>query len=496
MVDTVVPTIPIGEAIPTSAPPIPPVPPPTVVMDQDPIKSISEDKITKEDLQERFLSLLNTDMKELDLLSEHYPKFDGTSGETSKAWFAAYLQGINHLIRGNSFSDSVQRAEAAWRQKVAIDGDTLGAGKPRFGSNTGNVISGERALMKATSMLGLGAVVQIPLWHTGIWVSLKSPSEASLLELERRIASEKISLGRYTSGMVFSHTSVYTVSYVVNFVLNHVYDASVKNITQDSLKSLIKITDIPTLVWGLACAIYPNGYKYTRPCTTNPAECQHLVTGELNLTKLSWTDNNSLTEWQRRAMSKRTDKFSDEDIKRYEKEHNRGGDFVITLAENLRARLRVPAIAQYEKSGFTWVDGIVKLLEGSLGVSLKGKERDDYITDQGRLTALRQYSHWVNRIEVGEDAIEDYETIEALLGTLSSDETISKNFFEAVGKYIDDSTISVIALPKYTCPVCGGEQKADVHENKHPHLLPIDVVRVFFTLLDQRIFKALTKPQL
>jgi len=195
-------------------------------------------------------------------------------------------------------------------------------------------------------------------------------------------------------------------------------------------------------------------------------------------------------------MSKRTDKFTDEDLKRYEQEHQRGGDFTITLAEGLRAKLHVPTIAQYEKSGFTWVDGIVKLLEGSLGVSLKGKERDDYITDQGRLTALRQYSHWVNRIEVGEDAIEDYETIEALLGTLSSDETISKNFFEAVGKYIDDATISVIALPKYQCPACGGEQRADVHEKKHPHLLPIDVVRVFFTLLDQRIFKALTKPQL
>ena len=471
---------------------------PKVEVDQTPIKSVSEEKLTPDDIQERFLSLLNVDMRELDSLSEKYPKFDGTAGETGKAWFAAYLQGLNHLLRGNSLSDTVERAESVWRQKVEIDGDSLGAGRPRFGSGggTGNIISGERALMKATSILGLGAVVQIPLWHTGIWVSLKSPSEAALLELERRIASEKISLGRYTSGMIFSHTSVYTVSYVVNFVLNHVYDASVKNITQDALKQLIKITDIPTLVWGLACAIYPNGYKYTRPCTTNPAECQHLVTGELNLTKLSWTDYQSLTEWQRRQMAKRTEKFSEADLKRYEQEHCRGGAYTVELTEELRIKLRVPTLAQYEQSGFTWVDGIVKLLEGSLGVSLKGKERDDYITDQGRLTALRQYSHWVYRIEVGEDAIEDQETIESLLGTLSSDETISKTFFEAVGKFIDNSTLSVIALPKYDCPACGGEQHGDVHDDRHPHLLPLDVVRIFFTLLDQRIFKALTNRQL
>jgi hypothetical protein len=513
-------TVPVVEpTIPTpTTPPITPTP--IVELDKSPILSIGDSenieppsrpddkesvpdpekkhRINPDDIQERFLSLLNVDMKELDTLSEHYPKFDGTAGESGKAWFAAYLQGLNHLLRGNSLSDSVVRAESAWRQKVAVDGESLAAGRPRFGSagGNGNIISGERALMKATSLLGLGAVVQIPLWHTGIWVSLKSPSEAALLELERRIASEKVSLGRYTSGMIFSHTSVYTVSYVVNFVLNHVYDASVKNITQDALKQLIKITDIPTLVWGLACAIYPNGYKYTRPCTTNPAECQHIVTGELNIAKLSWTDNNSLTDWQRRQMAKRTEKFSEADLKRYEQEHHRGGDFTIPLTEALKVKLRVPTITQYEQSGFTWVDGIVKLLEGSLGVSLKGKERDDYITDQGRLTALRQYSHWVNRIEVGDDAIEDQETIEALLGTLSSDEKISKVFFESVGKYIDNSTLSVIAIPKYDCPKCGGEQTGDIHANQHPHLLPLDVVRIFFTLLDQRIFKALTNRQL
>lgn len=469
-----------------------------VEMESSPIKSLLNDDVslTQTEIDQKYLSLLNVNMKELDRLSENYPKFDATDTTTSRAWLAAYTAGMRNIPKGDALSATAERESAMWRQKVEVNGDKLGPGRPRFGNNGNNVISGERALMKVSSMLGLGSMVQIPLWHTGIWVSIKAPSEASLLELERRIANEKIRLGRYTNGMIFSNTSVYTVSYVVNFVLNHIYDASVKNITQDSLKELIKVTDIPTLVWGLACAIYPSGYEYSRPCTTNPSDCQHVVKGMLNIAKLFWTDNDALSMHQRKHMQRRTDKFTQEELDRYENEHTRGGMYKITLQDDFHVTLQVPTIAQYEASGFAWVDGIVDLLEGSLGVSLRGKERDDYIIDQGRLTALRQYGHWVKSIEAGDDVVEDIETTEELLGMLSSNEELSEKFFEKVGNFIDESTVSLIAIPKYDCPACGGEQHGDVHDTRHPHLLPIDVVSVFFTLLDQLIYKALTRRRL
>jgi hypothetical protein len=195
-------------------------------------------------------------------------------------------------------------------------------------------------------------------------------------------------------------------------------------------------------------------------------------------------------------MSKRNEKFSTEDLERYQKEHSRGGEQVLKVNDDLRVRLRVPNVAQYEQSGFSWVDNIVKMIEGSLSVSLKGQERDDYISDQGRLTALRQYGHWVESIEVGEDRIEDSESVEVVLGALSADENIFRPFFEGIGKYIDNSTLSLVAIPKYSCPKCGGEQTGDVPQNLNPHLLPLDMTKIFFTLLDQRIFKVLSKAML
>lgn len=464
-------------------------------LSKSPVSSIGEEEPTAEKIQSAMLSILNVSMSELDKLTELYPKLDSSSGDQGRAWLAALVQGMEHLVQGNSLSDSVNRADSFWKQTVNFNGDNLGPAKPKFSSKGGSVISGERAIMKATTVLGLGAVVQIPLWHTGIWVNIKAPSESSLLELERRIANEKISLGRASSGMIFSNSSVYTVSYVVNFVLNHIYDASVKNITQDALKEMIDIRDIPLLVWGMACSIYPNGYNYARPCTANPSECQHVVSGKINLAKMFWIDNNSLSVWQRQLMSRRNDKFTDDELKRYKEDHTRGGNRVVKLTEDLRIKLKVPNIAEYELAGFTWVDNIVKLLEGSLGVSLKGQERDTYISDQGRITALRQYSHWVGEIEVGEDTITDRETIEVLLGNLSSQDEIYTAFFTEVGKYIDDSQIAIVGIPKYKCPACSGEQVGEIHTELHPDILPIDAVRTFFTLLDQRIYKALVSRQ-
>ncbi len=464
-----------------------------VTMDQDPVTVTKDVKLTADDIKEHILSFLNLDVAGLDKIAEDWPAVDANATDNdARVWMASYIEGIGNLLKSNSLSSSVEREGANWRQKVEHEGEKLGASRPRFGESTSGKISGERALMKASDVLGLGSTVVIPLWHSGIWVTIKAPSESALLELERRIASEKIDLGRHTSGMIFSNSTIYTTSYAVNFVLNHIYDASVKNLSQSYLKSVIKVDDIPLLLWGMASAIYPSGYDYARPCTTNPGECTHTVTGKLSLPKLFWTDNEALSHWQRKHMSDRSAKWDDAALEKYQNEHIRGGDFTLELHSELSVTLAVPTIQQYETAGFGWVDNIVKLLEGSLGVSLTGRERDEYIIDQGKLTTLRQYAHWVKSFTLGDSIVEDFDTIEGLLDNLSASEEISDKFFNGVGAYIDKSVISVIAIPKYDCPACGTPQEGDVNQEFHPHLLPLDVVRIFFTLLDHRIFKALT----
>lgn len=450
------------------------------------VKGVEEELPSLYDLAIRHLAFMDVVLDEYEKRSESYPKVDAKTSDNMERWSEVTNLAVKHASKLDIYKDTAEREDALWRQKVPIDGEELGPSRPRYGSSSSGVLSGQAALAKINNALGLGATVQIPLWHSGIWVTLKTPTESALLELERRLMLEKEELGRYTFGMAFSNRSVYTTMHLVNFVIDHIYDASVKNITKEYLKSHIRITDIPLLAWGLACAIYPSGYKYARPCTAKPDECGHITTGEVSLGKLIWTDTQALTEQQRRHMSRRAEKIGDDKLKDYTDSHSRGGPFTFTVNDNIKVRLATPSIREHENSGYRWIDDINRLLEGSLGVSLKGDERDNYIKSQILATTLRQYGHWIKEIEVEDELIEDNDTIESVLSSLSYHNEIRDKIINEVGKYIDAATISFIAIPKYDCPNCGQEQQGDIHNKAHPQLIPIDALQTFFTLLVQR----------
>lgn len=451
--------------------------------------------ITPDEIKLSTLNFHNLAPQEFEKVDSSQPNIDMARSKPEVLWGTSFVESRKHVLNGNTLVKTLADDSAYWSQKVESDAGAIGPGRPRFSSSQGGVISGERALLKTSAALGLGSMVHIPLWHTGIWVSLKAPSESSLLELERRMAAEKIDLGRATSGMLFSNTGIYTVSYLVNFALQHIYESSLRDISPEHMKSIIKAPDIPILIWGLACTIYPRGYKYARPCTANPVECNHVVHGDLDLGKMFFTNNNALSDRQKNMMARRNDKFTTDELKTYESEHIKGHDRRIDVNDILSVVLKVPTIHEYESSGFKWVDGVVSMLESSLGTSLKGDQRNSYIYEQAKLTALRQYGHWVKEVQVDDDIIEDRETLDLFISTLTANETFSNTFIEAVGQYIDDVVISTIAIPRYTCPACGGGQHADIDDNYHPHLLPLDVVRVFFTLQDQKLHSAITRQQ-
>jgi hypothetical protein len=460
-------------------------------------KPVPEKDVAKYDFEadNEHLSLLGGDAFDLNELIDAYPNINASGDTKMRVWAQELKLAQATLLRGNPLMASLERADSDWQQFVDYEGEKIGASRPKFGDG-GAVLTGERAVLRVAAATGLGSLVQVPLWHTGIWLSFKTPPESAILELERRIANDKTTLGRLTNGMIFSNTSVYQTSYLLNFAFQYVFDTNAQELNVDYLKSIIKVTDIPSILWGLALAIYPGGYPYVQACANTEGSCQHLIKELLDLGKLVFTDNRSLTEWQRKRMTQRKQRMTPEDIKRYEQEHTRGGVKLVELTPTVSMNLRTPVLQDYENSGFSWIDSIVQMMENAFQVPLKGQERDEYITNQGRLTTMRQYGHWVGEVLVPDTEIsDDRDTIESLAALFSGDEEIRNRFIEEIGKFIDNATVSLIALPKHNCPACQWPQ-APESEKRHPHLIPLDVARVFFSLLYQRTNKVLTRTYL
>ena len=408
-------------------------------------------------------------------------KIDGTADGSE---WARMIGAARYSVPAKGwFTETVGRESATFRQSVTSERGRLTAGVPKFDDGTDTKLTGEKAVLRVRSLLGMGSVVQIPLWHSGFWITFKAPSEASMLELNRRLIDEKILLGRLTYGLAFANNSVFFAGWLMDFAINHIYATTLKSDVQDNLRSRISTLDIPIIAWGLACVIWPRGFPYARAVLDQNAGQNKIIREKLNLGKCHWTDTASLTPWQIAHMASRHGSTMTADsIDKYRNEFTRGKGRTIELAPNLEVTLRVPSMNQYLTSGQKWVNNIVAMVDRAFGLPPSNDVRDNYIMEQGKATNMRQFSHWVESLNVGGNLIEDEETLDLTFDALSSDEGIREKYFAGVKKYIEDATMSIIAIP--------ATEETDVSDlPRFPHLLPIDAMSVLFILLVMKVQK-------
>jgi hypothetical protein len=430
------------------------------------------------------------------------PNIDNNNTESQRDWNTVVERGVNLLTMSEMFETSLSRVNSQWRQALEVNGDKLTAKAPSFKDTTNRELNGERATLRVLNQLGIGTMFQVPLYHTGIWITLKAPSEGYLLELNRSMTSDKIQFGRNTYGLALSNTTSYTVDRFVTAALDHMYDTTLDLNTlpdgKTSLKDVISSQDIPSLIWGLACTMFPKGFQYERACLNDPEKCTHVEREILNVMKLQFTDTSALNDWQRIHMSSRRPNSKTYDlVKRYQDELlitssvkavvNKGTD------TELRFSLRIPTIAAYVDAGYRWISDITEIVESSLTLDDE-KSKSTYITRHGQATSMRQYAHWVEKIELPDDNyISSKETIEETLNGLSTDDKIRNEFIEEVVNYINASNISIIAIPSYNCTNCGADQSVDHTNTRFKSLIPLDPIPLFFELFIMKLQRLKTR---
>jgi len=453
------------------------------------------------------LNLLKANVDNFTAIINKLPNL-GVGGEEVESWGAAVQEAMRHTLSGGVFDDAIKDTGGQWTNRPTFDDKPLTTSRLKGGNKAGN-LSGESGLMKVRARLGLGTIMTIPLFHTGGWVTLKAPSNGSILELQRRVSQEKISLGRLTNGMIFSSSSIYIQSYLINFVLGHIYETNLGTNDPNELKQIIKSTDIPSLVLGILCTMYPDGYTLREPCAADPGNCSHIEVSKINLSRIRVTDMSRLSDKQLKEMSKRNVARTEETLKAYSDEFSFKGDVITATHDNgsdINIHLTVPSILEYEESGFKWVDGIVSMVDRAFKVPLKGDERNAYIRDQGRLSNLRQYSHWISKVTIGDlnnddveslDVITDRDVIDDFMVDLSGIEHVRDAILNGVGAFISETTVSIVGYPNDKCPSCdmrlGDEKEGSgtdvviVRSNDVVPYVPLDLTTTFFTLCSQRV---------
>lgn len=408
------------------------------------------------------------------------PNIELGATQEGREWMEAAQEGYRNTTPRKMLATTAEREGSHWEQTVNSERGRIGAAKPKMDDTQGKMLKGEAGVLAVRQAIGLGGIIRFPLWHSGFHITLKTPSDAAILELERRLTEEKVLLGRMTNGMLFSNTSVFISSYLVEFAMSHLYETSLKN--KDDIASKIVSHDIQHLAWGLATAIWPSGFQYVRSVLGETDAQNKVIRDRIAIGKLQFTDTSQLSKWQVNHMTNVVSgSMTDDALKKYREEFLNQTPRRVQLTDKLAITLKVPSLAEHIASGQKWVNAITVMTDRVFGMEQDLDDRNRYIYEQGQATYMRQYGHWIESIELGNGAtISDMETIDDTISALSSDDKIRTAFVDAVVKYIEDTTVSMIAVPT----VAANEEQ---QYPRWPRLLPIDAMATFFTLLGQKV---------
>jgi hypothetical protein len=428
-----------------------------------------------------FTPLASSTVKETREKIASLPNLSVENNPDAEAWLNVLQNGVYTTPNYNVFYRTANRTDAEYRQVIDSENGKLGFSIPKYKDNNSTIVSGQMAVLRVRAALGLGSISNIPLWHSGFWISFKAPADSAVLELHRRLTEEKIQLGRNTWGLSFANASVFFNNWLIDFALEHMYETTLKLPADQDIRTYISCLDIPTLVWGLASVIWPRGFNYARAVLEQEDGQTKVIREKLNISKLQWTDRRSLTAWQIAHMTNRKGATMTLDsVAKYKDE------FILTKGRTVAIKddvidfaFKVPNILEYREAGEMWIGSIIDMVDRSLGMQSDEALRNKYINDQGKASYMRQYAHWVESITSTGAMINDRDTINDLLTTLSSETDIRNEYFKQVIKFIEDSTISIIAVPALK------DEGLD-NNNRFPNLVAIDAMYVFFTLLVQK----------
>jgi hypothetical protein len=397
------------------------------------------------------------------------------------------------------YKKTVENPEAEFVQAIDYNGSKLMGGSPRFNRITGETLKGEKAVLRLRKQAGIGVPFQIPLWHSGFYLTLKSPTDSDLINLNYLMTSDKIDFGRYTYGLSLSNTMAYTVRRLLDFAMDHIYDCSLdlKNIPESGLLNLIHQQDIQSIVWGILCTMYPNNLKFDRPCVSNPDTCNYVEHAMLNPRVLQRVNKKVFSNWQLNHMTKRASgSMTLDDVRRYQGElrENQKRTFVLTEGANgdepIKLTLKSATAAEHVDAGFRWLSEIAEAVERVVQKDAEINDRNALMKQYAQSTMMRQYTHLVDSIDPGNNnIIQDPETIEKALSDFSTESRIREKFIEECVDYIETSTICLIGITAYTCPSCKQKQDYEKVPSDFVNIIPLDVINLFFNLFDQRVTK-------
>ena len=360
-------------------------------------------------------------------------------------------------------------------------------------------VSGLKAINMFRSLVSVGEVIQLPLWHSGFWVLIKPPTQAEIANLQTSLTANEITLGRETNTLVYSNYSVVTNRILTDFIIDHIAQTSIKGWQDLDLREYISTQDFYPLVTGMLSTMTPEGVNIIRYCSnatvnddTGKPKCDFFVSGTVDPKKLVWVNKKALTTKMLSHMMTRkfNETMTPDMVKDYQMNilslREKTVDIKLDNGKSFEVTFSVPSLRDYLINGEAWVEEIIQMAESMFSDTDSKDQKNAKVNNLSNSSVLGIYNTFVKgfKLPTGE-TITDTSTFKDILSDLSLDDTAFSEFINKLSDYISDSPIAIVATPTYTCPKCNKEQKEGA-TGVFKEFIPLDVVSHFFVLCGLR----------
>lgn len=458
----------------------------------DPIAILRESQLNIERILEHYDKRFSEiEAREKDMEEDFKKKGKTITDGDGNLWFRTMVEAQAFAQLDHMGLKASQREGSQWDVGFNQGGTFLHPGSPRQSLGAGNHTNDE-LLSFLTKRAGVGTTFDFPLWHSGLWLRFRSPALTDIAAMNHELSQVRVNLGAETKGMGFSNTAQVMLNIAVNWALQFVIEANVQYNTASDLEAMIDSMDAPLVLLGMASTMYPGGLPYAMACVSDPDTCQHIRHAKLKVHLLNRVDTSRLTEEQKRHMAKRFNmrpKMTSEDIAKY-----KTNPVKYVWFNDIGLRLSTPTLAAQREAGHDWIDGLTQMTTGAFNEPPSGSNRNRYISQLGRHTSARQYAHWVDAVVMKDDEApdgirvlkEDKLFINQFLDKVMSDDQYIDDFFDEVRAFIEESMVAMVAIPSYNCTQCGTPAADKFHE-RFEHLIPLDMLTLFFILANRKL---------
>ncbi len=374
-----------------------------------------------------------------------------------KKWVDVLAESSSSNTFDEVFSKSLEKGN--WTQGIESEQGLIAPSRPTLVAPSNAIISGDDAVNLAIEATEGGKLIQIPLIHSGFWVTIKPPSKSAIVSLFEQLESEKESLGKNSYGFVFSNSRGLYTKLMCELALSLVVSTT-KKLSDGDVNSLslddIDINDGPLLQAGILIALWFSGMPYRRPCVSEVGDCNYIHEGKLAIDKLFWVNSDALSAKQVAHMANRSkDYMTYQSIENYKSEFVNSAAKVREISDNISIKIRNPSISDNVNSTLRWITAVSKILQDAVALDTTPKGKEDFRLKASQSTSNMQYSHYVEEIHISGNVVKEADTIDAIVSdVISSDDELSNNYHKAIRDYIEESVVAIYAIPSFTCPAC------------------------------------------